>query len=154
MCAVNGTNFYKSAMESFNLLMRNIVRVAVLNNTCNFLLLIGKVIIVFSCGSLTYLAFGGYIPKIKESIPIINYFFVPCIIVSILSYLISTAFFSVYSMAVDTLFLCFLEDLERNDGTAEKPYFMSKGLQKIVGEMNQFKLLENPEGTPLVQLQK
>ena len=37
-----------------------------------------------------------------------------------------SAFFGVYSMAVDTLFLCFLEDLERNDGSLEKPYFMSK----------------------------
>ena len=39
---------------------------------------------------------------------------------------IISAFFGVYSMAVDTLFLCFLEDLERNDGSAEKPYYMSK----------------------------
>ena len=41
-------------------------------------------------------------------------------------------------MAVDTLFLCFLEDMERNDGTAERPYFMSRGLQKIVGKMQKF----------------
>lgn len=41
-------------------------------------------------------------------------------------------------MAVDTLFLCFLEDMERNDGTPEKPYFMSRGLQKIVGKMQKF----------------
>ena len=38
-------------------------------------------------------------------------------------------------MAVDTLFLCFLEDLERNDGTPEKPYYMSKSLRKILGKM-------------------
>ena len=37
-----------------------------------------------------------------------------------------SAFFGVYSMAVDTLFLCFLEDLERNDGSEEKPYYMSR----------------------------
>ena len=35
-------------------------------------------------------------------------------------------------MAVDTLFLCLLEDLERNDGTLGKPYFAPKGLLKIV----------------------
>ena len=58
-------------------------------------------------------------------------------------------------MAVDTLFLCFLEvklahptfveirfgfppcqDLERNDGSAERPYSMSISLQKILGRMN------------------
>ena len=51
----------------------------------------------------------------------------------------SSAFFGVYSMAVDTLFLCFLEDLERNDGTPEKPYFMSKYawiLKKLVSAGN------------------
>ena len=41
-------------------------------------------------------------------------------------------------MAVDTLFLCLLEDLERNDGTLEKPYFGPKGLLKIVGKKQQF----------------
>jgi len=40
--------------------------------------------------------------------------------------MVSSGFFSVYAMAVDTLFLCFLEDLESNDGTPEKPYFMPK----------------------------
>ena len=38
-------------------------------------------------------------------------------------------------MAVDTLFLCFLEDLERNDGSREKPYYMSSSLKKILGKM-------------------
>ena len=28
--------------------------------------------------------------------------------------------------------------MERNDGTPEKPYFMSRGLQKIVGKMQKF----------------
>jgi len=39
-------------------------------------------------------------------------------------------------MAVDTLFLCFLEDLERNDGSEERPYSMSISLQKILRRMN------------------
>jgi len=30
-------------------------------------------------------------------------------------------------MAIDTIFLCFCEDCEMNDGL-EKPYYMSKGL--------------------------
>ena len=29
-----------------------------------------------------------------------------------------------------------VEDLERNDGSPEKPYFMSKGLMKILGKKN------------------
>ena len=38
-------------------------------------------------------------------------------------------------MAVDTLFLCFLEDLERNDGSPQRPYYMSSNLQAILGKM-------------------
>ena len=44
--------------------------------------------------------------------------------------------FIISEMAVDTLFLCFLEDIERNDGSADKPYFMSSDLKKILGYMD------------------
>jgi len=136
MCAVNGTNFCKSAKDAFNLITRNFVRIVVLNSVCDFLLFIGKVFIIVACGSVSYLAFGGYIPHIRDDIPALNYFFIPCVFIVIGSYLIATAFFSVYSMAVDTLFLCFLEDLERNDGSLEKPYHMSRKLMKILGRKN------------------
>ena len=33
-------------------------------------------------------------------------------------------------------FLFSVEDLEMNDGSAEKPYFMSKELMKILGKKN------------------
>ena len=34
-------------------------------------------------------------------------------------------------MTIDTIFLCFCEDCEQNDGVA-KPYFMSRGLMDFV----------------------
>ena len=40
-------------------------------------------------------------------------------------------------MAVDTLFLCFLEDLERNDGSQQRPFYMSKSLKKILNKMEE-----------------
>uniref|UniRef100_A0A671V0Q7 Choline transporter-like protein n=1 Tax=Sparus aurata TaxID=8175 RepID=A0A671V0Q7_SPAAU len=48
------------------------------------------------------------------------------------SYMIAHGFFNVYAMCVDTLFLCFCEDLERNDGSSSRPYYMSPGLHKIL----------------------
>ena len=39
-------------------------------------------------------------------------------------------------MAIDTLFLCAMEDLEKHDGSAEKPYFMSKSLMKALDVKN------------------
>jgi choline transporter-like protein 2/4/5 len=58
------------------------------------------------------------------------------IIITIGTYCICGVFFSVYEMAVDTLFLCFLEDCERNDGSPEKPFYMPKELMEILGKRN------------------
>jgi choline transporter-like protein 2/4/5 len=55
-----------------------------------------------------------------DTVPSLNYFFMPVIFIVVGSFFITSSFFTVYSMAVDTLFLCFLEDLERNDGTPER----------------------------------
>jgi len=135
MCAVKSTNFCKSAKEAFNLLMRNLVRVVVLDSVVDFLLFLGKLVIVLVTGVVSYLAFSGHIPDIKDDIPTLNYFFTPIVFIVIGSYFIASSFFGVYAMAVDTLFLCFLEDLERNDGSLEKPYFMSRSLKRILGKM-------------------
>merc|ERR1712154_93034 len=68
--------------------------------------------------------------------PALNYYLTPVIILALGTYLLTCVFFSVYSMAGDTLFLCFLEDLEMNDGPPEKPYYMSKGLMGVLGKKN------------------
>ena len=35
-------------------------------------------------------------------------------------------------MAVDTIFLCFLEDIEKHDGSEGNPYFMNEDLMRIL----------------------
>merc|ERR1711936_244756 len=135
MCAIKNTNFCKSAYSAFNLIMRNLVRVVVLDSVVDFLLFLGKLVIVLVTGVVSYLVFSGHIPDINDDIPTLNYFFTPIVFIVIGSYFIASSFFSVYAMAVDTLFLCFLEDLERNDGSPQKPYYMSSSLKKILGKM-------------------
>merc|ERR1719289_520176 len=76
--------------------------------------------------------FDTFLPKLAQSH--INYIYVPVIIIVLATYMVSSGFFSVYAMAVDTLFLCFLEDLEINAGSVDKPYYMSKNLMKILGK--------------------
>merc|ERR1719357_2472840 len=107
------------------------------NSVVDFLLFLGKLVIVILTGCVSYLAFAGQIPEIKDQIPSLNYLYTPIFFIVLGSYFIASSFFGVYEMAVDTLFLCFLEDLDRNDGTPSRPYFMSKGLLNVVGKMNQ-----------------
>ncbi|MEE6494726.1 hypothetical protein FKM82_001856 [Ascaphus truei] len=83
---------------------------------------------------LAFFFFTRKIPVITDEAPALNYYWVPLLTVIIGSYLIAHGFFSVYAMCVDTLFLCFCEDLERNDGSASKPYFMSPNLHRILGK--------------------
>nr|XP_020451779.1 choline transporter-like protein 2 isoform X2 [Monopterus albus] len=134
MIAIYGKNFCTSARDAFFLLMRNIIRVAVLDKVTDFLLFLGKLLIVGIVGIFSFFFFSGRIKAVEEAAPSLNYYWVPILTVVVGSYLIAHGFFSVYAMCVDTLFLCFCEDLERNDGSSERPYFMSPELHEILSK--------------------
>nr|XP_053656194.1 choline transporter-like protein 4 isoform X2 [Cherax quadricarinatus] len=138
-CAIYGKNFCVSAKNAFSLIMRNIARVVVLDKVTDFLLFIGKMVVVGIIGIASFFIFSGEVKPAQKYLPEMNYYLTPVIIITIGTFFIASAFFSVYAMAVDTLFLCFLEDCERNDGSEEKPYFMSKDLMKILDKKNKFK---------------
>lgn len=136
MCAIHGKHFCASARDAFNLLMRNVLRVIALDKTTDFLFFLSKLLIslgVSAC-TFTYLSselFNQHFPYTLMHYPLAQVFFI-----FVGSYVIASVFFGVYSMAVDTLFLCFLEDCERNDGSPDRPYFMSKQLMKILKKSN------------------
>uniref|UniRef100_A0A665W117 Choline transporter-like protein n=1 Tax=Echeneis naucrates TaxID=173247 RepID=A0A665W117_ECHNA len=137
MIAIYGKSFCTSARDAFFLLMRNIIRVAVLDKVTDFLLFLGKLLIVGIVGIFSFFFFSGRIKAVEDAAPSLNYYWVPILTVVVGSYLIAHGFFSVYAMCVDTLFLCFLEDLERNDGSAERPYFMSQNLLSLLKKSNE-----------------
>ncbi|EDV27594.1 uncharacterized protein TRIADDRAFT_53446 [Trichoplax adhaerens] len=115
-------------------------KVAIVDNVTAFLLFLGKLLIVGITGkffSLDVILKGIASFYYFRNRSDLNYYLVPVIIIIICAYVIASVFFGVYDMAVDTLFLCFLEDLERNDGSTEKPYFMSKDLKRIVHKENE-----------------
>ena len=68
-------------------------------------------------------------------LPTLNFPLLPTVLITLAAYLISSCFFSVYEMAIDTLFLCFLQDSEINDGSREKPFYMSKYVKIIIVSM-------------------
>lgn len=129
MCAIHGKNFCSSAKDAFLLLMRNIVRVFVLDKVSDrllnfwfimkltdpsyflqvtdFLFFLSKLLVTMGVGAVSYVVFATDLTFVDNSS--LNYGIVPVIIIMISTYLISSVFFGVYSMAVDTLFLCFCE---------------------------------------------
>ncbi|XP_008573311.1 PREDICTED: choline transporter-like protein 4 [Galeopterus variegatus] len=139
MIAIYGKNFCVSAKNAFMLLMRNIVRVVVLDKVTDLLLFFGKLLVVGGVGVLSFFFFSGRIKGLGKDFesPHLNYYWLPIMTTILGAYVIASGFFSVFGMCVDTLFLCFLEDLERNDGSLDRPYYMSKALLKILGKKNE-----------------
>lgn len=138
MCAVHGKNFCSSAKSAFELLMRNVVRVVVIDKVTDFIFFLGKASLTASMVVAAYNIFTRPVRLLDNSGQDVTlvYPWLSIAIVGFITYVVTSIFFSVYAMAVDTLFLCFLEDCERNDGSQEKPYFMSKQLMKILGKKN------------------
>ncbi|KAK8389681.1 hypothetical protein O3P69_008989 [Scylla paramamosain] len=121
--AIYGYSFCKAAQKAFSLLVSNALRVAAINSVGAFVLILTKLSIV----AIT-IAIGYVILRTKQEL---TYIWVPLLIVFIYSYFIAHCFISVYEMCIDTLFLCFCEDCERNDGI-NSPYYMSRGLMQFV----------------------
>uniref|UniRef100_H2YS22 Choline transporter-like protein n=1 Tax=Ciona savignyi TaxID=51511 RepID=H2YS22_CIOSA len=133
MIAVYGKHFCWSAKEAFKLLMRNIIRAAVIDKVTDFILFVGKLIVTVGMGALAWAFFTNKFVSLLQA-PTLNYYWMPIIIVSVAAYFVAAGFFNTFGMAVDTIFLCFCKYLERNDGSEEKPYYMSKSLRDVLGK--------------------
>ncbi|KAH6568223.1 hypothetical protein BASA50_010574 [Batrachochytrium salamandrivorans] len=138
--AIKGKAFFKSASDSSSLLLRNALRLVAVDFIADFILIISKLTVTTLCGFLCYLWFTTRPLQYAD----VKFPFIIVALVVVNSYMIATAFFSIYHMAIDTIFLSFLEDSESNDGTPQKPYFMSENLKRIVGKPNL--MHENVEG--------
>ncbi|XP_045657967.1 choline transporter-like protein 5 isoform X6 [Ursus americanus] len=142
MIAIYGKNFCRSARDAFNLLMRNVLKVAVMDKVTDFVLILGKILVAGCIGVLAFLLFTHRLPTMIEGPTSLNYYWIPLLTVIIGSYLVAHGFFSVYAMCIDTIFICFCEDLERNDGSTEKPYFIAPTLH---GTLNRMELVSQKQ---------
>ncbi|XP_073522705.1 choline transporter-like protein 1 isoform X1 [Phyllobates terribilis] len=122
--AINSTNFCTSAKDALVILVENALRVATINTVGDFVLFLGKILIVSATG--------------LAGILLLNYqrdytvWVLPLIIVCLFAFLVAHCFLSIYEMVVDVLFLCFAIDTKYNDGSPGKEFFMDKVLMEFV----------------------
>lgn len=121
--AIYGCSFCTGGKKAFQALSSNILRVAAINSVGDFVLFLGKVLVV----ALTVVA-GIYLMQKKPSL---QHPWVPILIAGIFAYVIAHVFISIYEMVIDTIFICFCEDCAKNDGI-NRPYYMSRGLMEFV----------------------
>lgn len=147
MVAIYGRNFCMSAKDALTLLITNPLRALVLDRVTDFLLFLGRLLITAGVGVLGFYFFSKsfYITPIlqKYLAPDLHYYWVPLIVVIIGTYFIAKTFLTVFEMAIDTVFLCALKDLDIHDGSPEKPYYMSTKMLKILSVKN-----KEPEPKP------
>ncbi|XP_075281074.1 choline transporter-like protein 3 isoform X2 [Opisthocomus hoazin] len=126
--AINGTNFCTSAKDAVFILAKNSTKLVSISCFGDFILFLGKVFVV------CFTVFGGLMA--------FNYhrelqaWVVPLLLVGFFSYLMSHSFLSVFEVTADAMFLCFAVDMETNDGSAEKPYFVDQELLTFVSQSN------------------
>ncbi|XP_078532800.1 choline transporter-like protein 1 isoform X2 [Lissotriton helveticus] len=136
--AINSTNFCTSAKDAFVILVENVLRVATINTVGDFVLFLGKILIVCSTG--------------LAGVMLLNYqrdytvWVLPLIIVCLFAFLVAHCFLSIYEMVVDVLFLCFAIDTKYNDGSPGKEFYMDKILMEFV-ESSRKSMKDNSRGS-------
>lgn len=127
VCALHGKGFLSSAKYAINILLRNGFSTVTLVMVTKLVIFMSKLLVTLAMGFSTYFLSHKFMKTNSD-----DFVTILTVIITLLSYYGSTIFFTVHVVAIDTIFICFVEDCERNDGSIEKPYYMSAALMKII----------------------
>ncbi|KAJ3360420.1 hypothetical protein HDU91_004599 [Kappamyces sp. JEL0680] len=142
--AISGKGFFASAGAATSLLLRNSAKTLAVSYVGDFALLLTKLVVV----GINVIAAYGFLAYNLTVFP--NPIYDPTltlVLVGVESFIIVSLFFSNYTLAIDTIFLSALEDLDKNDGSSARPYYMRDELKKILHKHN-----EAPAGSKVNQL--
>lgn len=141
--AINSTSFCTSAKDAFIILVENAVRVAAINTVGDFILFLGKVLVVACVGLVGVLTL-----RYQQEYTL---WVVPVVIACLFAYMVAHCFLSVYEMVVDVLFLCFAIDSKHNDGSPGREYYMDKALMEFVKNSGKAMERDASENTPMAE---
>ena len=132
--SITGEAFCKAAGSAMSLFVKNALRLLAVDMVSGFVLFISKLGIAALVGLCSYV-FLSYNPYNYT----LNFKFLTVVLSGLIALFVAIAFLGVFHLAIDTIFLCFLDDCEMNDGSPERPFYMSDSLKRIVNKANQVK---------------
>lgn len=135
--AIEGRPYCFSAKVAFNTLTSNTLRILTINTMGDFIIFLGKCVVT---GSVAI--FSIYLMR---DVAEVHYLAGPVIFSTIIAYLIAHSMLCVYEMVIDTMFLCFVEDIKKNTQSPEG-YFASESLLKFA----QDDIAELKAGPPMI----
>lgn len=128
---IHGTGFCTSARHAFQLIVSNPLLFIAIDKVCDFIIALGKLCVTVGIGILAFFFFTHRIAQAEKYVPELRYDVIPIVLIIIGTYVIATCFFSVYSMAVDTLCICALEDIDLKKHNPDYALVMPNGLRKV-----------------------
>ena len=140
LTVVYSQHFLKATSRALTLIRMNALNALVVDKVAAFVLLLSNAAITSLSVMFAFFLFTHRVPldTLDDMLPLslrmdvptnLNYVWLPIGVVACGSFLIAKLFLDVYDMGVDTLVMCALIDLDENDGSKQRPYFMSKRLQ-------------------------
>ncbi|CAM1321355.1 SLC44A1 (predicted) [Pycnogonum litorale] len=126
--AIDGIGFCPAARIAFQALVSNALRVATINSVGDFILFLGK------CAIAAITGFAGLL--LMKHDPDLHFYAIPIFVCVLFAFFIGHCVLSVYEMVIDTLFLCFCEDYDKNDGTPGKEYYAPPSLLVFLTKRN------------------
>lgn len=126
--AIEGTDYCFSAKVAFKTLASNTLRILTINTMGDFIIFLGKCIVTASSAT-----FGVYLMR---NDPTIHYLAIPVIFSAIMAHFVAHSMLCVYEMVIDTMFLCFVEDVNKNANSPEG-FYAPEGLLKFAREDSQ-----------------
>lgn len=130
--AIKGKGFCSAASEAFGVIFSNIGTLSGLNVASTLAITLAKFFITAGCASIAYAWFttrDDY--QIGGSNELTNNF-IPTLLTGILAFLISSSFMGLYGMTIDSIMMCFCEDMEYNKMTCSD--HMPDSLMKAIGK--------------------
>ncbi|XP_075038413.1 choline transporter-like protein 3 [Mixophyes fleayi] len=133
---INGTPLCTSAREAYSLMGKNPPYFNLLKCSGVFLIFLGKVFVV------CFTVFGGLMAFNYHRE--LHVWAIPLLLVAFFAYLVAHSFLSLFDTVVHSLLLCYTIDIETNDGSSEKPYFMDQDLMALIHQnINDPEMLKN-----------
>jgi len=128
MVAMYGYNFCKASTMAVLLITSNILQVAAVNMINQYVMLLGKLVVLVSCLISGYL-WLSYSPEFTgenalfASLPVI-------VVVGVFAFAVASYVFAIYNVGVDTILLCFCQDCMIHEHCGgENTKLFNKGMQ-------------------------
>lgn len=127
--ALHGTSLRRGAAWQMHLKMRNEEVVRQCLGAASSALLAGLITVASISGVIT-----TCLTHVMPDADGVNVGLVPAGVSAAMSAAIYVTFFTSYIEAIETILQCFCEDMERNDGTPLRQYYMPESLKKLIFE--------------------